>query len=193
MTDKEELTLEEEESPEAEEALELAIYVDRYMKCIDARAGNAESAAERDKLQAAFSAATGLSANSFIAKSFVSFAWGFDAGLDFVLMLERRTEKRGLDPLQNIKKEEQKTIGTLDTLGEIKSYIAAEQELTQQLLALSNPGNQLERFNAIEVALLATQEKLNTVVALFENYLRYGVKIEAVEREQKAEREHKAE
>lgn len=93
MTDKEELTLEEEESPEAEEALTLAIYVDRYMKCIDAIAGNAESAAEREKLQAAFSAATGLSANSFIAKTFVFFAWGFDAGLDFTLMLDGTEQK----------------------------------------------------------------------------------------------------
>lgn len=91
MTDKEELTLEEEDSPETEEALTLAIYVDRFMKCINARAGNAESAAEREKLQAAFTAATGLT--GFSAKSFVCFAWGFDAGLEFALMLNGKEQK----------------------------------------------------------------------------------------------------
>lgn len=70
---------------------------------------------------------------------------------------------------------------TLDAMGEIKSYIAAEQELTQQLIDLSNYPDQIAKFNAIDAARIATQEKLNTLVSGFENYLRYGLKVESIE------------
>ena len=69
----------------------------------------------------------------------------------------------------------------LDAMGEIKSYIAAEQELTQQLIDLSNYPDQIAKFNAIDTARIATQEKLNTLVSGFENYLRYGLKVESKE------------
>lgn len=72
----------------------------------------------------------------------------------------------------------------LDAIGEIKLHISAVAELTQQLVDLSNypdsPGY-YDRFNAIDYARCATQEKLTTLVNELETYLRYGVKIEAKE------------
>lgn len=73
---------------------------------------------------------------------------------------------------------------TLDAIGEIELHISALAELTQQLVDLSNYPNSpgyYDKFNAIDYARVATQEKLTTLVKGFENYLRYGVKIEAVE------------
>lgn len=72
----------------------------------------------------------------------------------------------------------------LETIGEIELYISALAELTQQLVDLSNypdSPNYYDRFIAIDYARVATQEKLTALVKGFENYLRYGVKIEAVE------------
>jgi hypothetical protein len=72
----------------------------------------------------------------------------------------------------------------LDAIGEIQLHISALAELTQQLVDLSNypdsPGY-YDKFNAIDYARVATQEKLTTLVNGLENYLRYGVKIEAIE------------
>lgn len=69
----------------------------------------------------------------------------------------------------------------LDAIGEIQLYISALAELTQQLVDLSNYPDKYDQFNAIDYARVATQEKLTTLVKGLENYLRYGVKIEAIE------------
>lgn len=69
----------------------------------------------------------------------------------------------------------------LDAIGEIELHISALAELTQQLVDLSNYPDKYDQFNAIDYARVATQEKLTTLVKGLENYLRYGVKIEAIE------------
>ena len=78
----------------------------------------------------------------------------------------------------------------IEAIGEIQLHISALAELTQQLVDLSNyhdtPGY-YNKFNAIDYARVATQEKLSTLVKGLENYLRYGLKIEAIEQEQKTE------
>ena len=69
----------------------------------------------------------------------------------------------------------------LEQIGEIELYLSAVQELTQQLVDLSSYPDKYDQFNAIDCARVATQEKLNSLVSGLENYLRYGVKIEAIE------------
>ena len=69
----------------------------------------------------------------------------------------------------------------LEQIGEIELYLSAVQELTQQLVDLSSYPDKYDQFNAIDYARVATQEKLNSLVSGLENYLRYGVKIEAIE------------
>ena len=79
-------------------------------------------------------------------------------------------------------------MNALDTMEEIKSCIAAMQELTQQVIDLSCYPDQMEKINAIDTARIATQEKLNWLFPRFESYLRYGLKIDAIEQAaQKAE------
>lgn len=69
----------------------------------------------------------------------------------------------------------------LDTLGEIESHVAALNELTQQLVDLSSYHDKLDTFNAVDTARVATQEKLASLIKGLSNYLRYGLKIEALE------------
>lgn len=70
---------------------------------------------------------------------------------------------------------------TLDAIGEIESYIAAAQELTQQLVDLSSYPDKMTQFNAIDAARIATQEKLNSLVKGLAAYLEYGLKIADIE------------
>lgn len=64
------------------------------------------------------------------------------------------------------------TIDILDQVAEIKGYIAADRELTQQLVDLSNYPDKYDRFEAYDYARIATQEKLYSVVIGLEKSLR---------------------
>lgn len=80
----------------------------------------------------------------------------------------------------------------LDMIGEIESHIEAVQELTQQLVDLSVYPDRQDEFNRIDTARLATQEKLNSLVKGFTYYLRYGLKVESIERGMKNDATGKA-
>lgn len=63
----------------------------------------------------------------------------------------------------------------LELLSQINLYIAALEEMTQQLVDLSNyqdKPNYYDTFNAIDYARVATQEKIAALVKELEAHLR---------------------